>query len=252
MSATGRGSERIAADNYPTPGWCVRRLLEAVELPSGYWLEPCAGEGAIVDVLRERQWGGAWGCNELWACELRPECEERLKSKADRVLIHDFTDVDGWPMISAAISNPPFGIAERIIKTALALPGSPVVAMLLRLNFLEGQARADWLRVQPPDVYVLPERPSFAHKVSCAHEVTGRTGDGDAVMAMRGCGWQELIPHTDLIHLAECPKCDGPTRRSAATDSIGYGWFVWPAERERACGSVRVLASTPKEERRAA
>jgi hypothetical protein len=44
MSSTNRGAAREPADNYPTPSWCVRRLLEAVELPPGRWLEPACGE----------------------------------------------------------------------------------------------------------------------------------------------------------------------------------------------------------------
>ena len=39
---------RAAYDYYPTPAWCVRRLLEAVDLPGGRWLEPAVGDGAIV------------------------------------------------------------------------------------------------------------------------------------------------------------------------------------------------------------
>jgi hypothetical protein len=245
MSATNRGADRLEADNYPTPSWCVRRLLEAVKLPlMGRILEPCAGEGGIIDALPLH--------GELWACEVRPECETALAECADRVVIHDFTDVQGWPTFDCVITNPPFALAERIIHCALSLPGSPVVVMLLRLNFLEGAARAAWLRAQPPDVYVLPERPSFAHKVECVHEKVGDAASGVITLRMRGCGWSVMIPHTDIAHEADCPMCGGPTRRKAATDATGYGWFVWPRERERAQGIVRVLASTPRQERQAA
>ena len=30
--------EERGCDYYPTPAWCVRRLLEAVDLPGGRWL----------------------------------------------------------------------------------------------------------------------------------------------------------------------------------------------------------------------
>jgi hypothetical protein len=33
--------------------------------------------------------------------------------------------------------------------------------MLLRLNFLGGAKRTAFLRARPPDIYVLPNRPSF-------------------------------------------------------------------------------------------
>ncbi len=48
MSATNRGRQRSPADDHPTPEWCVRRLVEAVDLPGSRWLEPAAGDGAIV------------------------------------------------------------------------------------------------------------------------------------------------------------------------------------------------------------
>ena len=52
MSATGRnlpGAERHADDFYATPPWCVEALLRGSNLPSGRWLEPTAGDGAIVE-----------------------------------------------------------------------------------------------------------------------------------------------------------------------------------------------------------
>ena len=48
MSATNRGAVRNEHDFYPTPAWCVHRLLEAVPLPAGRWLEPCVGDGAKI------------------------------------------------------------------------------------------------------------------------------------------------------------------------------------------------------------
>src|SRR5262249_15831089 len=40
-------------DLYETPACAVEALLEVEHLPHKIW-EPCAGRGAIVDVLRER------------------------------------------------------------------------------------------------------------------------------------------------------------------------------------------------------
>lgn len=51
-----------------------------------------------------------------------------------------------------------------------------MVVALERLNFLEGEARNAWLREQAPDVYVLPNRPSF-------------TGDGTDSIAYAWFVW---------------------------------------------------------------
>ena len=51
MSATGRnlaGAERHADDFYATPSWVTRAILPHVNLGETP-LDPCAGEGAILD-----------------------------------------------------------------------------------------------------------------------------------------------------------------------------------------------------------
>lgn len=160
MSATGRGAERREHDAYYTPSWCVRRLLEAYDLPGGRWLDPAVGEGSIVravdDVRRDVVWT---------TVDIRPEVEPDL--------VADFVDrgcpalnvmqaqVGGW--WDVAITNPPYLQALAYAKECLRR--APVVALLLRLNWLEGgehtRARSDWLRAHTPDVGVLPDRPSF-------------------------------------------------------------------------------------------
>jgi hypothetical protein len=71
------------------------------------------------------------------------------------------------------------------------------VIMLLRLNFLASEERSEFMQRTRPDVYVLPNRPSFV--------LAGKT------------------------------------------DSIEYAWFHW---HKNSTGIVRVLPTTPIEERR--
>lgn len=89
MTATGRGAERVDLDAYPTPSWCVRRLLEAVDLPlelpaergtlthgtrGARWLEPCAGDGAIIRAANAYCTAAGKAAEIFWhANELRPE-----------------------------------------------------------------------------------------------------------------------------------------------------------------------------------
>lgn len=159
MSSTNRGAERNRADNYPTPTWCVRRLLEAADLPGGHWLEPTAGDGAIIEGVCTFRSDVQWT-----AVELRKECRGPLKKlvgAAPRVHIRDFLEVKptDLPPPDVVITNPPYLHARPIIEHALRFE-APVV-MLLRLNFLASQGRAEFLRRNHPDVYVLPNRPSF-------------------------------------------------------------------------------------------
>jgi hypothetical protein len=75
MSSTKRGRQRNAADNYPTPAWTVDRLFESLPLPGGAWLEPSAGEGAIISAVNDLRSDVRW-C----AVELRGECLPALSS----------------------------------------------------------------------------------------------------------------------------------------------------------------------------
>ena len=201
MSSTKRGRERNRADDYPTPSWCVRRFLEVVPLPAGRWLEPCGGEGNIIkNVTRsDVQWT---------AVEIREEAARKLASYQLVTAYHcDFLNTAWGPQHwDVVLTNPPFALAIEFVQSCLKL--STHVVMLLRLNFLASEERAAFMRASQPDVYVLPNRPSFFKK-----EVVSKLGKH----SMRD-----------------------------VTDSIEYAWFHW---HPHAQGIVRVLASTPKEER---
>lgn len=236
MSATNRGAGRVEEDNYPTQAWPVRRVLEAVRLPRGSWLEPCAGEGSIIKVARALDVFDAIG-----AIELR-DTREQLAPIADWYstrtdYVHDW-DETCKPRHDVIITNPPFSIAVDVIKKALT--HADWVLMLLRLNFLGSDDRAKWLRHEMPDIYTLPDRPNFIASYKCKPR-----DDHD-----RGCGWKTKTP-ISAPRIKSCPLCGRDVQRSSS-DSAEYGWFVWGPERGRTVGKTSILASTPEEERRAA
>lgn len=152
MSAAGRGAERREYDYHPTPAWCVRRIVEALNLPRGTWLEPSAGDGAIVREVRTR-------ADRVLAMEIRAECRSDLvRSGADEVILGDAL-AQPWPRTDVVIGNPPYTLAEDFARKAVV--ASAHVVFLLRLNWLAVRGRVAWLRDHTPDVWVMPERPSF-------------------------------------------------------------------------------------------
>lgn len=237
MSATHRSSTtRIAHDNYPTPSWCVRRLLEACPLPGGVWLEPCAGEGAIIRAVNEARPENAHTAELAWhACELREECASPLADligAPSAVTIASYLDVY-FSSADVIITNPPFSLAEAITRKALS--EAPWVAMLLSLSFVKASKRAAWLASNPPDRYDIPQPVCFVQCLSCAREPS--------------CGWESSeLPNAPCPKV--CPQCGGKVRRSNG-DMVGYGWYVWTPERNRTHGKYVVLAETPLAERRA-
>ncbi len=154
MSSTNRGRPRAVADFYPTPAWCLHRLLEAVPLPGGRWCDPCAGNGAMVRAAASRE-------DVRWTVrEVRPEAEPHLAA-LDRVDQFSVGDAFGWDpgSLDVVVTNPPYRDALSFVNWGRA--HAPITAMLLRLNFLGTAQRVGFLRAHPPDVFVLPDRPSF-------------------------------------------------------------------------------------------
>ncbi len=187
MSAAGRGAMRREADFYATPAWCTRRLLAIDVIPGSRWLEPCAGNGEIIDASLKYRQDIRWS-----AIELREECRPMLTPIVTDLVIGDFLHLTPSPRrYDAVVTNPPYGIAFQIAQRAVEY--APVVALQCRLNWLEGEERNEWLREHTPDVYVLPNRPSFTG--------SGTDATAYAWLVFRGhrrSGKIEVLPLTPL------------------------------------------------------
>lgn len=215
MSAAGAYDKRSLFDNYPTPDWAIDRFFDRVSLPVGRWLAVSAGAGNILRRARAhpRTAARVVSCT---AVELDRTHEPQLVQVADRAIFGDFLQVA--PTLDrhdCCVDNPPYELTLPFIQAALPLVG--VLALLLRHNFLESAERLPFWRKNMPDVYVLPNRPTFIVRAKRVHT---KTGD-----------WIEVTTN----------------------DSCGYAWFVWRArEMPRAEGRVVVLDDTPDDVRAAA
>lgn len=189
MSATNRSDVRIPSDFYPTPAWCVRRLLEAVNLPGGNWLDPGAGNGAIIDAVNCVRQDVTWA-----AIDIRPEVEPYIVGAGANFMAADFLTL-GYDKTAlkfdVIITNPPYSLAQGFIEKSLQMANH--VAMLLRLNYLAGGKRVDFMRAMPPDVYVLPNRPSFTGQGTDATEYAWFVW---RPIAGRSCGNLRVLPAT--------------------------------------------------------
>jgi len=173
MSATGRGKARVAFDYYPSPPWCVHRLLDRDAGGLGLKhlgqsirvLEPSIGDGAIVRAVDT--WRAGFiedrGPIEWTGVELR---RGALAHGTDALLAEHIEGVDYRVWIPShrfdlALGNPPFGLMESFIRCALRQ--AAIVCFLARMAILESAERvAFWQHVAPePALRVLPDRPSF-------------------------------------------------------------------------------------------
>lgn len=237
MSAAGRGGERVALDNYPTPAWATRRILEALALegrfggldrcPSEVW-EPCAGDGAICRVVRS-----FFPRSSIIASDIDDRVRSLPASIANVAFIQDATaTMLGASPRELLITNPPFNVAHEIIQAQR--DSAALCVYLLRRNWLSSGSRAGThYRHDMPDEYLLPDRPSFIVSSKCADSA---------------CGWNEKIGVQDA-RMAACPNCAGKVRHTTS-DVAEYSWFVWGSKR-RSEGRSIILPSTPSAERKA-
>ena len=83
------GPAQVPNENYPTMAWPVDRLLEAVDLPGGRWLEPCARFGRTFllnltpDDVRKAQRPTDWKERRAAAKQAK---EDRARAKAQKIL----------------------------------------------------------------------------------------------------------------------------------------------------------------------
>lgn len=164
MSSTRRGSQRHANDYYVTP---VERIVEFLKAFLEYEpdalncriLDPCAGG----DERHPMSYPVA--LMKLGVPQSRIDTIDiRKDSLAQR--IGDYLEIEIQPdYYGLIITNPPFGLAEDIIRKALhdvRLGG--FVVMLLRLTFLGGVLRKKvfWDQVgKPKYIFVHSRRMSF-------------------------------------------------------------------------------------------
>lgn len=156
---------RESHDHYPTPRWCTELLFEhAYKVSDGYWptvrsvLDPAAGEGAILDVARERGFS-------TYGLELDLVRAEAARARGHQMGTGDALECS-WPRVDVVVANPPYTLAEAFVRKALEWRHCRMsecrIYTLLRLSFLEPTStRRELLGAYCPNVLILPRRPAF-------------------------------------------------------------------------------------------
>ena len=163
MSSTNRGAQRHPDDFYRSPAWAVEALIPELRFETATprtLLDPCAGDGAILDVLGSR--------SLTYGIELDRERATACQGTRRTCVVADALRLGSWahPLRGGRpdriVMNPPFSLAMEFVERALreVAPGGIVVA-LLRLAWLASAKRAAFHRAHPSRVLVLPRRPSF-------------------------------------------------------------------------------------------
>ena len=139
--------ERVENDFYATDPSSVEALLEVLELKSKSFYEPCCGQGHISKVL-----GRHFSEANHYATD--------LVYRGYGTGGVDFINTPSifLPKAEWIITNPPYSIAKEFIDKSLSI-ATKGVAMFLKIQFLEGQARKEWFANTPlKAVYVFSKR----------------------------------------------------------------------------------------------
>ena len=136
--------ERNQHDFYPTPSYAVQSLLDKEKF-TDVW-ECACGDGAICKVLNANNIKNI-GTDLI-------DYGSGYQSGVDFLLEQKL-------LAPEIITNPPFSLALEFTEKALDL-GVKKLAILVRLQFLEGVKRGELFKVHPPkNIYVFSKRLSF-------------------------------------------------------------------------------------------
>lgn len=110
-------------DYYPTPAHATKAIMEREDFPGVVW-EPACGEGYMSEVIKQY-------CPTVEASDL---------IYREYGFRHDFLNDPPAVQCDNIITNPPFKLALEFVLKAKNIARKKI-AMLLRIQFLEGQAR---------------------------------------------------------------------------------------------------------------
>ena len=138
--------DRVENDFYATDPQSVRDLFDNADIKGDSFYEPCVGQGNIADVIKEY-----FPYATVYVSDI-------VDRGYEKTIIKDFVNSEPEVKADWIITNPPYKHAKEFIDNSLKIANKGV-AMFLKIQFLEGQARKEWFKKNPPKyVYVFSKR----------------------------------------------------------------------------------------------
>lgn len=167
--------ERAPRDYYPTPAEAVLPLLPHLA-PETVFIEPCAGNGALMDHLR------AGGHRCPWAFDIAPQREDILTFDAFDMRLFD------WQPADCIITNPPW--ARPVLHQMIAhFAAQRPTWLLFDADWIHTRQSAPflpWLRkvVSVGRLKWIPDS-KMTGKDNCAWYLFDQRGQGPAILIGR-------------------------------------------------------------------
>jgi hypothetical protein len=142
-------NERVENDYYATDPVAVKKLLTAYSGIDGLILEPCVGQGHIANTIKEFYTNP----KEIVALDI-------VDRGYPNTIVTDFLTWEPSQKFDSIITNPPYSLAKEFVEKGMTLLNDDgVMAMFLKIQFLEGSKRKEMFKRYPPKyIYVFRNR----------------------------------------------------------------------------------------------
>jgi len=137
---------RVEYDFYATNPQALESLLQRETFDFSKFLEPCVGQGHLVNVIKPQIKNGTY-----------LDIVNRGYSNTE---VCDFLNWKTNQTFTSIITNPPYSLAKEFLEKSMeVLEESGRVAMFLKIQFLEGVKRIEMFKKYPPKyIYVFSKR----------------------------------------------------------------------------------------------
>lgn len=142
-------NNRVENDFYVTNPKAVEMLLKKYDIFGENILEPCVGNGMIVEAV-----------NNFYTNKRNFTCIDIIDRNYPNTIVQDFLTWNTDKKFDAIITNPPYSLATEFIYKSLSLLDTDgQIAMFLKIQFLEGMKRKALFEKYPPKyIYVFRNR----------------------------------------------------------------------------------------------
>lgn len=148
---------RVDNDFYATDPKAVETLLHNEFFNFDSFLEPCVGEGHIVEAVHKF-------VNRFYSIPYWKKCNLKTLDIINRgypnTITQDFLTWKTQEKFNTIITNPPYSLAKEFIEKGMELlTNDGKMAMFLKIQFLEGAKRKELFDKYPPKyIYVFRNR----------------------------------------------------------------------------------------------
>lgn len=120
---------------YPTPRDLARRMIGKIKGHPAKILEPSAGKGDLIDVLKESKYD-RYTPADISAIEVNEELQYILRGKGIKVIDCDFLTFSGPDQFDLIIANPPFDEGDKHLLKAIDIMYRGQIIFLLNAETL--------------------------------------------------------------------------------------------------------------------